>query len=279
MENDLGFANIYQRARSDLTERVLHWVKTLLKYRVPPARALELGSAHGGFVATLKWAGFDASGLELSPAIAQIARTLFDVPMLVGPVEDEEIPSNSLDVIALMDVLEHLPDPVATMRRCIDLLAPDGFLLIQTPRFPEGRSFDDLTRDAEPFLEQLKANEHLYLFSERSVRQFFAELGLKSLVFEGALFGHYDMFFVASRRPLAPIDMRVRKSGFSRPLAAALSLPCWTSVPRCRAPFRVPSSRRSKQTVPRASRLSSARGRNWGISRTKTPFFEANSTG
>ena len=211
MENDLGFANIYQRARTDLTERVLHWLKTLLKYRLPPARVLELGSAHGGFVATLKWAGFDASGLELSPAIAQIARTLFDVPMLEGPAEDQEIPSNSLDVIALMDVLEHLPDPVATMRHCIDLLTPDGFLLIQTPKFPEGCSFDDLTRDGDRFLEQLKANEHLYLFSERSVRQFFAELGLESLVFEGALFSHYDMFFVASRRPLAPIDLQVQE--------------------------------------------------------------------
>ena len=211
MENDLGFANIYERARTDLTERCLHWLKTLLKYRVPPARALELGSAHGGFVATLKWAGFDASGLELSPTIAQIARTLFDVPMLEGPADDQEIPANSLDVIALMDVLEHLPDPVATMRHCIDLLTPDGFLLVQTPKFPEGSSFDDLTRDGDRFLEQLKENEHLYIYSERSVRQFFAELGLQSLVFEGALFSHYDMFFVASRRPLAPIDLQVQE--------------------------------------------------------------------
>jgi 2-polyprenyl-3-methyl-5-hydroxy-6-metoxy-1,4-benzoquinol methylase len=30
--------------------------------------------------------------------------------MLVGPVEDQKIPSGSLDVIALMDVLEHLPE-------------------------------------------------------------------------------------------------------------------------------------------------------------------------
>jgi SAM-dependent methyltransferase len=135
MENDLGFANIYQRARTDLSERGLHWLKTLLKYRVPPGRVLELGSAHGGFVAALKWAGFDSSGLELSPAIAQIARILFDVRMLVGPVEDQKIPSGSLDVIALMDVLEHLPDPVATMRHCIDLLTPDGFLLVHT-KFP-----------------------------------------------------------------------------------------------------------------------------------------------
>jgi len=210
MENDLGFANIYQRARTDLTERCPHWLNALLKYQLPPGRVLELGSAHGGFVATLKWAGFDASGLELSPAIAQIARTLFDVPMLVGPVEDQKIPPGSLDVIALMDVLEHLPDPVATMRHCIDLLTPDGFLLVQTPRYPDGPSFDDLTRDGDRFLEQLKANEHLYLYSERSVRQFFAELGLESLGFEAALFSHYDMFFVASRRPLAPIEPQVR---------------------------------------------------------------------
>jgi hypothetical protein len=97
------------------------------------------------------------------------------------------------------------------MRHCIDLLTPDGFLLIQTPKFPEGHSFDDLTRDGDRFIEQLKANEHLYLYSERSVRQFFAELGLEFLVFEGALFSHYDMFFVASRRPVAPIDLQVQE--------------------------------------------------------------------
>lgn len=213
MVNDFGYPDIYQRARADLTEQCPHWLKTLLKYRLPPGRVLELGSAHGGFVATLSWAGFDASGLELSPAIAQIARTLFDVPMLVGPAEDQKLPPGSLDVIALMDVLEHLPDPVATMRHCIDLLAPDGFLLIQTPKFPEGCAFDELTRKGDRFLEQLnrKAHEHLYLYSERSVRQFFTELGLEFLVFEGALFSHYDMFFVASRRPLAPIDVQVQE--------------------------------------------------------------------
>jgi hypothetical protein len=37
MENDLGFANIYQRARTDLTERDLHWLKTLHQVPSPPA--------------------------------------------------------------------------------------------------------------------------------------------------------------------------------------------------------------------------------------------------
>ena len=52
-EKDLGFANIMTRARVDLSERCLHWLRTVLKYKLPPGKALELGSAHGGFVTTL----------------------------------------------------------------------------------------------------------------------------------------------------------------------------------------------------------------------------------
>ena len=206
MEKELGFTNIYQRARTDLSERCLYWLRALLEYRTPPARALELGSAHGGFVAALSWAGFDASGLELSPSIAQIARELYGVDMLVGPIEDQDIPEHSLDIIALMDVLEHLPDPVATIRHCVRLLKSGGALLIQTPQFPEGQSFEELSRADSRFLEMLKPNEHLYLYSERSVRLLFGQVGFTHVAFEPALFSHYDMFFLVSDAPIVRVD-------------------------------------------------------------------------
>lgn len=206
MENDLGFTNIYQRARTDLGERCLYWLRALLAYRTPPARALELGSAHGGFVAAMSWAGFDARGLELSPTIAQIARDLYGVEMLVGPVEDQNLPEHSLDIIALMDVLEHLPDPVATVRHCVKLLKKGGVLLIQTPQFPEGQTFDELSRAGNRFLEMLKPDEHLYLYSERSVRLLFEPTGFTHVAFERALFSHYDMFFLVSDEPIVKVD-------------------------------------------------------------------------
>ncbi|NEO94351.1 MAG: class I SAM-dependent methyltransferase, partial [Moorea sp. SIO3G5] len=62
-----GFPDIRQRARQDLPERCLHWLRTLMAYKLPPAKVLELGCAHGGFVAMMGWAGFEAMGLELSP--------------------------------------------------------------------------------------------------------------------------------------------------------------------------------------------------------------------
>ncbi len=206
MEKELGFANIYQRARSDLTERCPYWLKTVLKYKTPPGRVLEIGSAHGGFVAMLRWAGFDATGLELSPAITSIARDLFHVPMLQGPVEDQEIEAGTLDVIALMDVLEHLPDPVQTMRHCVRLLKREGFLLIQTPKYPDGKRLEAMRDEGDRFVELLKEQEHLYLFSARSVVRLFADLGCNHVSFEPALFGHYDMFLAVSREALVPIE-------------------------------------------------------------------------
>jgi len=203
LPQDFGYPDLGTRARTDLSERCLHWLRAALKYKLPPGRALELGSAHGGFVALLRWAGFEASGLELSPWVVDFARKTFSVPVLAGPVEDQAIEPGSLDMIVLMDVLEHLPDPVATLARCLSLLKVDGVLLVQTPRYPEGGSFEAMVDNRDCFLEQLKLDEHLHLFSQQSVRELFRRAGANHLTFEPAVFAHYDMFFVASRVPLA----------------------------------------------------------------------------
>ena len=199
---DLGFPDIYHRARNDLTERNLHWLKTLLKYRLPPAKVLELGCSHGSFVALLRQAGYDASGVEMSPWVVEFGQKTFGVPISVGPIEAINIAPASLDVIALMDVLEHLPDPVATMAHCLALLKPDGLLLIQTPQFKEGTNYTALVETKGAFLDQLKADEHLYLFSACSVTRLFQRLGAEYIQFEPAIFDQYDMFFAVSRAPL-----------------------------------------------------------------------------
>src|SRR5512143_1696861 len=61
-----GYPPITVRARQDLPERCAFWLQTLLKYRTPPASVLEIGCGHGGFVALLRAAGFDATGLEVN---------------------------------------------------------------------------------------------------------------------------------------------------------------------------------------------------------------------
>jgi SAM-dependent methyltransferase len=200
----LGFPTILSRARSDLPERCLYWLRFLLRHRRPPATVLEIGAGHGGFVALLRWAGFEATGLEISPWVVDFARETFGVPMLLGPVEDQRLEPASLDVIALIDVVEHLRDPLESLRHCLRLLKPDGILMIQTPCFPDGRSHAEMVARADRFLETLQPDQHLYLFSRRSIRDLLGRLGVGHVVFEPALFADYDMFLVASRAP-APV--------------------------------------------------------------------------
>lgn len=203
-KEDLHLPDIIQRARQDLPERCLHWMRTLLKYKLPPAHVLELGSAHGGFVAMLRWAGYEAKGLELSSWVVDFARQIFNVPMLLGAVEDQQIAPGSLDVIVMMDVIEHLHNPFATVSHCLSLLKPEGILIIQTPRYPEEKTSDEMVAEGDRFLEHLKPDEHFYLFSCSSIREFFHRLGVNHLAFEPAIFSVYDMFLVASRAPLHP---------------------------------------------------------------------------
>jgi 2-polyprenyl-3-methyl-5-hydroxy-6-metoxy-1,4-benzoquinol methylase len=225
---DYDHPDIYQRARLDLPERALYWLKILLKYKIPPGKALELGSAHGGFVAMMQWTGFDAVGLDMSPWVLGFAQTTFDVPMVCGPIEDQQFEPNSFDVIALMDVLEHLPDPLETMQKCVEVLKPGGILLIQTPCYRDNKSYSELINANDPFLIQFKETEHLHLFTENSVKLLFERLGLSYIYFEPAIFT-YDMFFVVSRFALSehsPVEIgkALSASPSSRLIMALLDL-------------------------------------------------------
>jgi 2-polyprenyl-3-methyl-5-hydroxy-6-metoxy-1,4-benzoquinol methylase len=203
---DLSLPDLASRARTDLPERCLHWLKTLLRVLLPPAKVLEIGGGHGGFVALLRQAGFDATGLELSPWVVDFARKTFDIPMLHGPIEDQPISTGSLDAIVMMDVLEHLPRPLATMEKCLSLLKPNGLLLVQTPCYPENTSIAQLRATGHKFPQMLDPSEHLFLYSQSSVRRLFAQLDTPYVEFVPAIFDFYDMALLAGRSPIHVLE-------------------------------------------------------------------------
>lgn len=211
-QDTFGHDDIHVRARNDLTERNLHWLNTVLKYCLPPARVLEIGCAHASFVGLLRQAGYDASGVEMSPWVVSLGQDMFGVPVQAGPVETLDIPASSFDVIVLMDVLEHLPDPVTTMRRCLELLKPDGILLIQTPQFESEVGYEALVDSKNRFQEMMIPEEHIHLFSQKSAQRLFSQLGAAHIHFENAIFAHYDMFFAVSRSPFKTTSLQEREA-------------------------------------------------------------------
>ncbi len=223
---DLGVYDVVERARRDLPERCAHWATALLTRTASPGRALDVGCGHGGFVAFLRSLGFDASGLELSPSVVEFARATFGVPIEVGRLEDRlDITSSSLDLVVVMDVLEHLPDPPATLRRVADVLRPEGLIFFQTPRYPEGASRAELEARDDLFLRML-VPEHLYLFSRSSVQRLLQQVDVGIVEFDEPCASH-DMMGFAARRVVpraerSDIDGLLESSPAARFAAAIL---------------------------------------------------------
>jgi SAM-dependent methyltransferase len=179
--------DILERVRSDLSERCLFWLERLLEVARPPGRALEIGCGHGGFVRFMRELGFDAVGTELSGWVVEFAKRTFDVPVLHGRLETLDL-EPGFTCIAAFDVLEHLSDPLGTARRCVDLLALDGVLLLQTPWY----------RGEGPDWSMLQEDEHIHLFTEASIRLLLERAGFREALVRPSLFS-YDMLVVASR--------------------------------------------------------------------------------
>jgi 2-polyprenyl-3-methyl-5-hydroxy-6-metoxy-1,4-benzoquinol methylase len=97
-----------------------------------PGRLLDVGCGSGHFLARMRTAGWQVVGVEPDPSAAQIARDRLGLPVVVGTLEALD-PAEGFDAITLSHVIEHVPDPVATLRDCWRRLRPGGRLLALTP--------------------------------------------------------------------------------------------------------------------------------------------------
>ncbi len=182
----LGLPGLEERARADLAERaVVHLVK-VLQHQAPGGRVLELGCGSGSLTYLLRKAGFDAEGLEIGPAAIEIARQRFGLTVHGGPLEALGDPGPWSAIVAI-DVLEHLPDPLATLSLCSDRLGPGGRLFLQTPCY-RGEGAD---------WPMLLPEEHLYLFTSGSIERLLRAAGFTEVEVERGLFPH-DMWVTAS---------------------------------------------------------------------------------
>jgi 2-polyprenyl-3-methyl-5-hydroxy-6-metoxy-1,4-benzoquinol methylase len=209
VKEDYGMPDVFERARNDLGERCVYWIKDILKYKLPPAKTLELGCAHGGLVYLMKLAGYDATGNEMSQWICDYANKTFNIPMKCGRIEDLNIAPKTYDIILLMDVLEHMTDPINGLKRIADALKDDGIAVIQTPCWRETeKSYEEMKAENSIFLEQFKEKEHLYLFNEYSIKRILNETGFPHIAFEPQIFP-YDMFVFAGKKSLVKIEQTV----------------------------------------------------------------------
>jgi 2-polyprenyl-3-methyl-5-hydroxy-6-metoxy-1,4-benzoquinol methylase len=113
-----------------------HWVRREIEPLLPKqcTRILEVGAGGG---ATLKWLKTlypkaETTAVEINPALSGELKLNADLA-IIGPVNQTIAQLKTYDLILLLDVLEHLPDPTESLQKLAKLLNPEGQVIVSVP--------------------------------------------------------------------------------------------------------------------------------------------------
>lgn len=163
--------HVYERPAVRAQERTS--LAVLAAFVAPRSRVLDLGTGAGGLGAHLSAEkACVVDGLTLNAAEAVAAGSAYR-RLEVGNLEAdgwcEAFERQCYDVIVCADVLEHLRDPAQVLRRCQDLLAPGGLLLVSVPNVAYAGMVAELMHGGWTYgPEGLLDATHLRFFTRRS---------------------------------------------------------------------------------------------------------------
>jgi len=107
--------------------------RRLQPFLKPGLRVLDVGAGSGEVVYVLRAMGYEASGFEPNEGYARFAAGTLGVPVRQGFWQAVAIPPESLGVVTMFHVVEHLESPFDVMRRARQWLKPEGLLLVEVP--------------------------------------------------------------------------------------------------------------------------------------------------
>ena len=167
-ENVLETEKIRVRLEScqAVVDRVMHYVPE-------PGSWLDIGCGPGFLLSQARDRGWQCMGLDSSPFAPRFARERFGLDHVhTGLIEDVDFSGKTFDVISMQHVIEHLYEPLPTMRQIVKLLKPGGILYLETPDICSGSA----KRDGASWLH-IKIPEHVLYFSQETLSRLLDELG------------------------------------------------------------------------------------------------------
>jgi SAM-dependent methyltransferase len=139
----------------------------------PAGRLLDVGCAMGFLLEAAEQAGYEGFGLELNPEASGAARQRFGARVAQGGLDAPAFPGVAFDVVTLVDVLEHAPDPPALLAQARARLAPGGVLAAVLPN--AASLVKRLLRSRWPHYTE----EHLFHFTPKALSLLLASAGFE----------------------------------------------------------------------------------------------------
>ena len=182
-----GYAD-YRGAEPVLRREFGNTVRFIRKYRAS-GRLLDVGCAYGFFLQEAR-RYFDVAGIEISEEAATYCRKQGLRVLRAWPTRAIFAQLGTMDVITLLDVLEHLPSPHETLALCTRYLSPGGIILITTGDFASPSA-----RVAGARWRLMTPPQHLWYFTLESIERMAHALGLQDRTVRSSLEDRTDLAY------------------------------------------------------------------------------------
>lgn len=144
----------------------------------PGGTLLDVGCALGFLLGVAREHGYDVRGLDLNADAVAAAAAEFGAQVHAGPLDEHAFPGERFDVVTLIDVLEHVPDPSALLGSIATRLLPGGVAAAVLPN--TASAVCRLLGRRWPHYNA----EHLFYWSATCLPRYFEKLGWRVLALQ-----------------------------------------------------------------------------------------------
>ena len=163
-----------------LIERAVHFFRKRLAEKIDShfpsrGRVLEIGSGRGSLLSELAEKGWTAIGTEYSENIIKEVTDTPGVKVYPTPkLQDCKFPDQYFNVVICYHVLEHLPEPIRTLREIHRIIDPQGLLIIAVPNIGGFTA-----RLSKSHWFGIDAPRHLFHFTPETLETVLGQSGFK----------------------------------------------------------------------------------------------------
>jgi 2-polyprenyl-3-methyl-5-hydroxy-6-metoxy-1,4-benzoquinol methylase len=197
-----GYSYYDEREAARFARHVWKKRVEVLRRRAGGGNLLDIGCSFGGFLDAAS-AHFTPYGIELSEYAGRHAKQRFGERIHIGTILDHPFDAGAFSAVTMIEVLEHLPDPVRAVRECCRLLGKGGILVVQTANMDglQARILKDRYAYYMP--------GHLSYFSKRNLSMLLLREGFRNVrAYHPVEFGLLPKLLKSRSTFTSPLDYR-----------------------------------------------------------------------
>jgi len=167
MNSPIGYFLNSANEDAKIFKKRLNWIESIAS----KGRLLDIGCNVGTYMEIARDRGWSVTGIDVNKKAYQLCKTKnFDVHSgLFSQELIDRLPRKDFDLVCINDVIEHLPDPLDSMRLVHQLISRDGYLSINTP------NMDNIFTK----VFQVKPEEHIFYFNKKTAVKTLTQSGFK----------------------------------------------------------------------------------------------------